>query len=89
VFKSSSDKFENGLFWEAYMVLEHQFMQFLDFVPYAKENGTTFSSRLLNLTQNIGGYVDSAFKEMARYAKFSSNSDCREIKRIVHESEKK
>lgn len=88
MFASSSDKFENGLFWETYTVLEHEFERFLDFVPYVKENKATFSYRLLNLIQNIGGYVDSAFKEMAQYVKFSADLNCREIRKKIRDSQK-
>lgn len=36
---------------------------------------------------SIGGHVDSAFKEMAKYPRFSNNSDCQEILDRITESE--
>jgi hypothetical protein len=59
--------FESGIFWELYLDLERQFQSFLEFVPYMKGNEKTFSFKLQNLILSIGGYVDSAFKEMAFY----------------------
>lgn len=81
------DKFENGIFWELYKDLERQFQNFLEYVPYFDENKDVISFKLLNLVLNIGGYVDSAFKEMARYPKFSNNDDCKAILEILKESD--
>lgn len=82
-----TDNFTNGVFWEAYEDLERQFQQFLDYVPY-DGNEKTYSYRLLNLISSIGGHVDSAFKEMARFPKFSTNPDCQEILKKVSDSQK-
>lgn len=82
-----ADKFGNGIFWELYKDLERQFQNFLEYVPYLDENKDVISFRLLNLILNIGGYVDSAFKEMARYPKFSNNDDCKEILEILKEAD--
>lgn len=76
---SRSDRFGNGFFWELYMDLERQFQSFLEYVPYLPENEKTYSFKLLNLILSIGGHVDSAFREMARYPKFSENEACMEI----------
>lgn len=73
------DNFENGIFWELYKDLERQFQNFLEYVPYLKGNEKVYSFKLLNLVLSIGGHVDSAFKEMARYPEFSSNDDCKQI----------
>jgi hypothetical protein len=83
----SRDNFESGIFWEIYIDLESQLEDFLEYVPYLKGNETVYSFKLLNLLLSIGGYVDSAFKEMAKYARFAANSDCQEILRRVKESE--
>lgn len=48
---------------------------------------TVYSFKLLNLILSIGGHVDSAFKEMARYPDFSNNEECKRILRILKESE--
>lgn len=73
------DDFESGLFWELYRDMESTFMAFLDYVPFFKGNEKVYSPKLLALIQQIGNYVDSAFKEMARYKGFASNSGCRAI----------
>jgi len=84
---SEQDNFENGIFWELYSDLERQFQNFLEYVPYLLENEKTISFKLLNLILSIGGHVDSAFKEMARYSKFSDNDDCIEILEKVKRKE--
>jgi hypothetical protein len=81
------DNFENGNFWELYRDLERQFENFLEYVPYLKENENVCSFRLLNLILSIGGHVDSAFKEMARYSEFSENQDCKKILAILKETD--
>lgn len=74
------DDFESGLFWELYRGMESSFMNFLDYVPFFKGNEDVYSPKLLALIQQIGNYVDSAFKEMARYKGFTSNSGCKTIR---------
>ena len=81
------DRFEQGIFWELYMDLERQFEVFLEYVPYSEQNENTCSFKLLNLILSIGGHVDSAFKEMARYPNFSSNEDCQKICDVLKKSE--
>jgi hypothetical protein len=73
--------FENGGFWEYYLDLERQFQNFLEYVPYLKENEDTYSFKLLSLILSIGGYIDSAFKEMARFPEYSEDEKCMEILR--------
>ena len=73
--------FENGGFWEYYKDLENQFQNFLEYVPYVKGNENTYSFKLLSQILSIGGYIDSAFKEMARFPKFSENEICINILR--------
>ena len=73
-------KFDNGVFWEQYNDLERQFLNFLEYVPYFDQNKEAVSFRLASLVLSIGGYVDSAFKEMARYPKFYRTTECREIR---------
>lgn len=63
--------FENGGFWEYYKDLERQFESFLEYVPYLDGNEETYSFRLASLILAIGAHVDSAFKEIAIYPKFS------------------
>lgn len=87
--ENSKDNFETGIFWELYLDLESQYEDFLEYVPYLPGNERTYSFRLLNLTLTIGGHVDSAFKEMARYPKFAGNSEVQEILRTLEDSEKR
>ncbi|MDH5482316.1 MAG: hypothetical protein OEY22_05505 [Candidatus Bathyarchaeota archaeon] len=77
--------FENGGFWEYYLDLERQFQNFLEYVPYLKGNEDTYSFKLLSLILSIGGYIDSAFKEMARFPEFLGNEKCEEILRRAQE----
>jgi len=82
-----SDNFENGFFWELYKDLERQFQSFLEYVPYLEYNENVYSFKLLNLILSIGGHIDSAFKEMARYPQFSNNEECQKILDNMKESE--
>jgi len=77
--EKASNNFENGIFWELYSDLERQFQNFLEYVPYLPRNETVYSFKLLNLIITIGGHIDSAFKEMARYPQFSRKDGCIEI----------
>jgi len=79
------DKFEEGIFWELYLDLERQFENFLEYVPYMEGNENTYSFRLLNLVLSIGGYIDSAFKEMARFPRFSEDEACKNIQKRARE----
>jgi len=81
--KVVEDNFQRGTFWDLYLDLERQFENFLEYVPYMKGNEQTYSYKLLNMILSIGGHVDSAFKEMARYPKFSTNSDCQKILKLL------
>jgi hypothetical protein len=75
--------FENGGYWEYYKDLERQFQSYLHHVPYVNGNECTYSYRLLNLILSAGGYIDSAFKEMARYSEYSKDEDCIEILKLA------
>lgn len=77
--EKAGDNFEKGIFWELYKDLERQFQDFLEYVPYLPGNERVYSFKLLNLILSIGGHVDSAFKEMVRYPKFSGDEHCKEI----------
>ena len=81
-----ADNFEKGIFWELYLDLERQFLDFLEYVPYLAGNETVYSFKLLNLILSIGGHVESAFKEMARFPKFSENEDCKKILHLLKKS---
>lgn len=59
--------FENGFFWNNYRSIESDFLRFLEYTPYCPSNKKMYSPKLTGLLLQIGGYVDSAFKEMAKY----------------------
>ena len=78
--------FENGGFWDYYKDLERQFEDFLKVVPYLDRNKRVCSFRLVNLLLSMGGHVDSAFKEMAKYRKFKfqdTKDKCKEIRQKI------
>ena len=85
--EKNGDNFESGIFWELYKDLERGFQDFLEYVPYLPGNEIVYSFKLLNLILSIGGHVDSAFKEMVRYPKFSGDDYCKEILTKVKEKE--
>jgi hypothetical protein len=64
--------FENGFFWNNYKSIESDFLEFINYVPYHKSNLKIYSPKLTGLLLQIGGYVDSAFKEMPRFFGFRS-----------------
>lgn len=84
--KKFKNTFENGGYWEYYKALEAQFEDYLKYVPYIDINKKTCSYRLSNMLKDVGGYIDSSFKVMAKYKKFSKNKDCIEIIRKVKET---
>ena len=59
--------FENGFFWNNYTSIESDFLRFLEYAPYCPSNKKIYSPKLTGLLLQIGGYVDSAFKEMAKF----------------------
>jgi len=59
--------FENGFFWNNYISIESEFLKFLEYAPYHEANLEMYSPKLTGLLLQIGGYVDSAFKDMADY----------------------
>lgn len=87
--KKFKAKFENGGFWEYYKDLERQLVSFLEYVPYLDKDESVCSFRLVNILLSIGGHVDSAFKEMASYRRFSKNAKCLEIRQKVKETRRR
>jgi hypothetical protein len=83
--KQFKNSFDNGGYWEYYKALENQFLDYLTYVPYLDGNEKTHGYRLSNLLKDIGGYVDSSFKEMSKLRKFRGNADCRQINSKVRE----
>jgi hypothetical protein len=62
--------FEDGFFWNNYKSIESDFLRFLEYAPYHKSNLKMYSPKLTGFLLQVGGYVDSAFKEMANYFNF-------------------
>lgn len=73
--------FQNGLMWVVYNDLEKNFQNFLEYVPLVSVHKKVYSQKLLQLMLQIGGYVDTAFKEMATYHSFDGNQKCEVIKK--------
>ena len=71
-----SDAFQNGLMWVVYTDLEKNLQNFLEYVPFISVHRKVYSQKLLQLMLQIGGYVDTAFKEMAKYHSFDGNEKC-------------
>lgn len=59
--------FENGFFWNNYGSIEQDFLRFMEYTPYCPSNRKIYSPKLTGMLLQIGGYVDSAFKEMAAF----------------------
>lgn len=59
--------FENGFFWNNYKSIESDLLRFLEYSPYHKSNLKMYSPKLTGMLLQVGGYVDSAFKEMTNY----------------------
>lgn len=78
--------FENGGFWEYYRDLERQFQEFQSYIPYVAPNEQVCSFRLLNLLLNIGGHIDSVFKQMAVYEEFEKDEGCKKIRAKVEQA---
>lgn len=76
----SQHAFEMGQMWTVYNDVEKELMGFLDYVPPAPEHNKVYSFKLLRLLLQIGGYVDTAFKEMAFYSEFNGDVNCIKIR---------
>lgn len=63
-----------------YRNIESTLMHFLEYVPI-RDNLKVYSPKLLPLILQIGGYVDTEFKEMAFFADFKENPKCEEIRK--------
>ena len=63
--------------------MESDFIHFLNYVPYTHDQQTVYSPKLLALILQIGGYVDTVFKEMARFSEFQEIPECRIINQAI------
>jgi len=75
----NKNTFENGFFWNNYKSIESDFLRFLEYAPYHKSNLKMYSPKLTGFLLQTGGYIDSAFKEMANYFNFRT---CGKKKRV-------
>lgn len=72
--------FELGLMWAVYHDMEKIFLNFLEYVPLASDHSKVYSYKLLHLMLQIGGYIDTSFKEMATHSSFDGNEKCKAIR---------
>jgi len=61
--------------------MENQFANYLEYVPFTSDHKMVYSSKLLRLMLQLGGYVDTAFKEMAFCSNFDNVKECLEIRK--------
>ena len=77
----SHDAFGLGQMWNTYRDMEDQFVNYLEYVPLTSDHKMVYSSKLLRLMLQLGGYVDTAFKEMAFCDNFDTVEGCLEIRK--------
>jgi hypothetical protein len=75
----STDPFSDGLYWAFYKYMESNLIDYMKNVPYIKDHEKVHSPPLLAQLLQICGYIDSAFKDMARYTGFATESACQEL----------
>lgn len=71
----SEDVFEKGLYWAFYQYLEDELIEYMRKVPYIDEHKHVHSPALLAQLLLSCSYIDTAFKDMARYVTSSSKSN--------------
>ena len=82
----SSYAFEGGQMWNTYQEMENQFIDYLDYVPLTGDHSKVYSGKLLRLMLQLGGYIDTAFKEIACCNMFDNNPDCLAIREKVEKN---
>lgn len=81
--------FEDGLCWTYYTDIESEFLHFLEYVPYTEVNRHVHSPKLLALLLRTCGYIDTIFKEMAKYHDFDSIPECKKINKMEKQGYRK
>jgi hypothetical protein len=81
----SSGAFEFGQMWTTYQEMEEEFIGYLSYVPFTSNNRKVYSPKLLRLLLQIGGYIDTAFKEISFYKEFDENTQCSKLRTKVKE----
>jgi len=71
--------FEKGLCWSLYKYMEADFVHFLEYVPYTDYNSKVYSPKLLAMLLQACGYIDTVFKEMAKFSDFKNIPECQAI----------
>lgn len=75
--------FEKGLCWSLYKHMEDDFIRFMEYVPYTANNAKVYSPKLIALLLQICGYIDTVFKEMAKFKEFQNIQECQKINALA------
>jgi hypothetical protein len=75
--------FESGLCWTLYKYMESDFSHFMEYVPYTGDNALVYSPKLLALLLQICGYIDTVFKEMAKFQEFENIPECQKVNALA------
>jgi hypothetical protein len=62
--------------------MESELLGFFEYVPYTVKNAKIYSPKLLALLMQICGYIDTIFKEMAKYGEFKGIKECQDIRKL-------
>ncbi|MDQ1279620.1 MAG: hypothetical protein QG670_882 [Thermoproteota archaeon] len=62
--------------------MESELVHYFEYVPYTEKNKNVYSPKLLALLLQICGYIDTVFKEMAKYQEFQKIQECQEINKL-------
>ena len=76
--------FDRGLCWTLYKYMESDFDHFMEYVPYTPDNAAVYSPKLLALLLQICGYIDTVFKEMAKFQGFQNIQGCQRINALAN-----
>lgn len=69
------------------MDFQRQLLTFQENVPYTEDNKSVHSFKLLNLILGLGGYVDSAFKEMIKFKDLTATPRILRLRRHLQNAE--
>lgn len=64
--------------------MEDDFIRFMEYVPYTANNAKVYSPKLIALLLQICGYIDTIFKEMAKFKEFQSIQECQDINALAN-----
>jgi len=66
--------------------MEADFVHFMDFVPYTNQNKAIYSPKLLAMILQICGYIDTVFKEMAKFKSIRKIPMCEKINSLERQN---